>query len=141
MKKQKHFNTESSIKKYPEASWRKNPIRYSTYIDAALRHILAVTEADTWNDPESGIPHIAHARANLAILLDAKAYAEPPMMTGKKAPIPRNHEEIMKALAGFAAAILIISLSIGITKYLEENSERLFKKRFRKFLEDFKWKK
>ena len=60
-------------KKYPEASWRKSPIRYSTYIDAALRHILAVIEADTWNDPESGIPHLAHARANLAILLDAKA--------------------------------------------------------------------
>jgi len=57
--------------KYGPFNWRENKVAASVYIGAALRHILA------WQDGEelaedSGFPHLAHALACLAILVDAR---------------------------------------------------------------------
>jgi hypothetical protein len=58
-------------RKYGPYSWREKPVVCSIErASAAMRHILS------WMDREecasdSGIPHLAHARADLGILLDA----------------------------------------------------------------------
>lgn len=41
---------------------------YSLFIDAALRHLLAFSEGEDL-DPETKLSHLAHGRANLAILM------------------------------------------------------------------------
>jgi hypothetical protein len=56
--------------KYGPMNWRKDPVSASTYYDAAMRHLMAWWDGQT-NDPETGLPHLAHAAANLCILLDA----------------------------------------------------------------------
>jgi hypothetical protein len=58
--------------KYGAANWRTDAVSSSTYFNAALRHLIA------WNDGEecdkvSGVSHLAHAGANLCILMDAMA--------------------------------------------------------------------
>jgi hypothetical protein len=47
--------------KYGERNWANASPGSSTYISASLRH----------NDPESGLSHLGHAMAGLAIMLDA----------------------------------------------------------------------
>lgn len=47
--------------KYSAHNWRKG-ISVSRYLGAAMRHILAVVAGED-NDPESGLPHLAHAAA------------------------------------------------------------------------------
>ena len=58
-------------KKYGPYNWRKDPVSAMTYLNAALRHLQAIIDG-TDVDPESGASHAAHARACLAILIDAK---------------------------------------------------------------------
>lgn len=58
--------------KYGPYNWRDHSVSATVYIAAAQRHILSwLDKEDT--DPESGASHLAHARACLGILLDAKA--------------------------------------------------------------------
>lgn len=57
-------------RKYGPYNWREKQVRATVYISAARRHI------GQWFDGEecakdSGVPHLAHAAACLAILLDA----------------------------------------------------------------------
>lgn len=59
-------------RKYGPYNWRKNKVTASIYIDAAKRHMNswfdgALCSADT-NPP---VPHLGHAMACLAILVDA----------------------------------------------------------------------
>jgi hypothetical protein len=56
--------------KYGRANWRAAGVRFSIYYDACLRHLSKCMEGE-WIDSESGIPHLAHARACLGILIDA----------------------------------------------------------------------
>lgn len=62
--------------KYGPANWRHDKVSASTYLDACHRH-LAQWEDGEENDPAppngSGVHHLAHAAACLAILLDAQA--------------------------------------------------------------------
>lgn len=58
--------------KYGRANWRAAGVRYSIYIDALRRHVNAVFEGEDI-DPDSGIPHLSHALACLAIIIDAQA--------------------------------------------------------------------
>lgn len=58
--------------KYGRSNWREAGVRYSIYIDAAVRHMLAAFEGED-ADPDSGLPHEAHALACLAIIVDARA--------------------------------------------------------------------
>lgn len=59
------------MRKYGLFNWRENAVRSDVYIDAAQRHINA------WNDGEnvasdSGVHHLAHAMACMAIIIDAE---------------------------------------------------------------------
>ena len=58
--------------KYGRANWRASGVRASIYFDAANRHLNAWFEGEE-NDPDSGVPHLAHALACLAIIVDAQA--------------------------------------------------------------------
>lgn len=58
--------------KYGAYNWNDKPVDASTYYDAALRHIMSWYTGED-RDPESGASHLAHARACMAILLDAQA--------------------------------------------------------------------
>ena len=57
--------------KYGPWNWREAGVRSSIYVAALRRHVAA-----WWNgeelDPESNLPHLAHAAACLNILMDAK---------------------------------------------------------------------
>jgi hypothetical protein len=61
----------SGADKYGAYNYLAAPVQASTYIDAAFRHLRA------WMDGEdldaSGANHLGHARASLAIVLDAAA--------------------------------------------------------------------
>ncbi len=58
--------------KYGAANWRSTKVRASVYVAAARRHLLQWFDGED-DDPESGVSHLAHARASLGILLDAIA--------------------------------------------------------------------
>jgi hypothetical protein len=57
--------------KYGRANWREIGVRASIYYDAACRHLDAWFEGEEL-DPDSGLPHLCHAIACLAIIIDAK---------------------------------------------------------------------
>lgn len=56
--------------KYGPYNWREKTVSARIYTAAALRHILAYQDGEEY-DPVSGVSHLAHARACLAILIDA----------------------------------------------------------------------
>jgi len=58
--------------KYGAHNWRDQPVAATVYVSAALRHIYQWLDGEDI-DPESGAPHLAHAMADMAILLDALA--------------------------------------------------------------------
>lgn len=58
--------------KYGRSNWRASGVRASIYFDAANRHLNAWFEGEE-SDPDSGVPHLAHALACLAIIVDAQA--------------------------------------------------------------------
>lgn len=55
---------------YGPYNWRDQPIEYMVYIDAANRHLLCAVDGEDVA-PDSGVCHLAHARATLGILIDA----------------------------------------------------------------------
>jgi len=57
--------------KYGRSNYREAGVRASIYNDAALRHIAAWFEGEDI-DPDSGLPHMAHALACIAIIVDAQ---------------------------------------------------------------------
>lgn len=59
-------------KKYGAFNWRSAKVRATVYIAAAKRHLAQWFDGQD-DDPESGVSHLAHARACLGILLDAQA--------------------------------------------------------------------
>lgn len=59
-------------KKYGPYNWREKTVSVSVYYAAALRHIMAYWEGED-ADPESGVTHLAHVRACMAILIDAES--------------------------------------------------------------------
>ena len=62
---------ELGAKKYGRFNWRLHTVSATVYYDAALRHLMAWFEGEDL-DPESGVPHLAHAMACMVILMDAK---------------------------------------------------------------------
>lgn len=58
--------------KYGPFNWRAQPVTASTYIDAAMRHLMSWWDGETV-DPESGESHLAHAVAGLFVIMDAIA--------------------------------------------------------------------
>jgi len=58
--------------KYGRTNWRVAGVRASIYYDACRRHLNKWFEGEDM-DPDSGVPHLGHALACLAILADAQA--------------------------------------------------------------------
>ena len=59
-------------RKYGPYNWRTAQIRATVYIAAAKRHLAQWLDGQD-DDIESGVSHLAHARACLGILLDAQS--------------------------------------------------------------------
>lgn len=59
-------------RKYGPFNWRSAQVRATVYIAAAKRHLAQWLDGESL-DTESGVSHLAHARACLGILLDAQA--------------------------------------------------------------------
>lgn len=57
-------------RKYGPYNWREKPVRARCYVAAALRHLLAYLDGED-NATDSGLSHLAHARAGIGILIDA----------------------------------------------------------------------
>jgi len=57
-------------RKYGSFNWREKSVSRVEYISAARRHLLALLDGED-NDPDSGLPHEAHAAGCMAVLLDA----------------------------------------------------------------------
>lgn len=55
-------------KKYGRDNWRQG-MEWSRMLDAALRHLHAMSDGELL-DPESGLPHAAHAGCCVLFLLD-----------------------------------------------------------------------
>lgn len=58
--------------KYGRANFRSSGVRASIYFDACSRHLNAWFEGEDL-DPDSGLPHLGHALACLAVVVDAQA--------------------------------------------------------------------
>lgn len=58
--------------KYGPFNWREKAVKKSIYLDAIERHLLALKDGE-WAAVDSGLPHLAHIGANVAILFDADA--------------------------------------------------------------------
>lgn len=59
--------------KYGRTNWRAAGVKSSIYFDACKRHLNAWFDEGEDIDLESGLPHLAHALACIAIIVDAKA--------------------------------------------------------------------
>lgn len=57
--------------KYGAYNWREHPVKATVYVSALERHVAAYFDGEE-NATDSGKPHLAHALACLAILVDAK---------------------------------------------------------------------
>ena len=60
-------------RKYGAYNWREKSVESMTYLHAALRHIYSFLDGEELDPESGGKPHLAHAIASLAILLDAAA--------------------------------------------------------------------
>ena len=63
---------ENGRQKYGRMNWREKKVTSSIYYDAAMRHLLAWWDGEE-RAQDSGVHHLGHAMACLAILLDAKS--------------------------------------------------------------------
>lgn len=59
--------------KYGAYNWRAEPINVSTYIGAIQRHLMAYQDGEDVAE-DSGVDHLAHAAACIALLMDSKAH-------------------------------------------------------------------
>lgn len=59
-------------RKYSRGGWVQVPNGVERYTDAALRHLLKHGQGET-NDPESGLPHLAHCAWNILAVLELQA--------------------------------------------------------------------
>lgn len=63
-------------KKYADHSWQGVPNGPARYKAALLRHLTAHAKGEK-NDPESGMPHLAHAACNALFILQLEMNNEP----------------------------------------------------------------
>jgi hypothetical protein len=86
--------------KYGRSNFRKIGIRASIYYDAARRHLDAWFEGEDYA-PDNGIPHLAHALACLAIIVDAEAAGklnDDRMLPGGYRPLVEKLTPLVKQL-------------------------------------------
>jgi hypothetical protein len=82
--------------KYGRANWRVSGVRASIYYDATIRHMTKWFEGED-TDKDSGLPHLAHAIACIAILIDAKAAGK----LKDDRMYPGNYSELIEELTGY----------------------------------------
>lgn len=63
---------EDGAAKYGPYNWRKTSVQADIYVEAALRHLMSWWDGEEVA-PDSGVHHLGHAAACIAILLDAQA--------------------------------------------------------------------
>jgi Domain of unknown function (DUF5664) len=61
--------------KYGAYNWRSKKVTASIYVDAAMRHLQSWFDGEETDVEGSKLPHLAHALACIAILVDAKENA------------------------------------------------------------------
>lgn len=61
--------------KYADENWRHVSDGRRRYYEATLRHVVAWWEGEA-NDPDSGLPHLAHAACCLIFLMELEAGAK-----------------------------------------------------------------
>lgn len=57
---------------YGRTNWRDAGVRSSIYVDACRRHLNAWFDEGEDADPDSGLDHLGHALACIAIIVDAR---------------------------------------------------------------------
>lgn len=89
-------------RKYGPFNWRENAVTASIYVDATMRHIFAFMDGEV-NAADSGRPHLGHALASLAILIDAYEIDKlvddrpPSGANGFNATFLRRFEDLLKS--------------------------------------------
>lgn len=63
----------NGVAKYGRNNWRSTPVKALVYTAAAMRHIKAWEDGEDFA-PDSGVHHLDHAIASLAIMRDAEAF-------------------------------------------------------------------
>lgn len=58
--------------KYGAYNWRQTKVQARTYVAATMRHLAAWLDGEE-AAPDSGVHHLAHARASLGVVMDAQA--------------------------------------------------------------------
>ncbi len=101
---------ELGARKYGPYNWRQKSVRYTVYLEAALRHILAALDGEE-SDKESKQDHTAHVAACMGIILDSKAIGK--LIDDRATP-------------GAAAKIIA-----GMTEKKQESSEEALERLFR----------
>jgi hypothetical protein len=92
--------------KYGKMNYRAAPhLRVSIYLDALMRHTAAYVEGEDI-DPDSGIPHLGHALACIAILIDAGAadnlLDDRPLPGGYRAHLDKHTADVPRLKAKHA---------------------------------------
>lgn len=62
---------QNGAEKYGAYNWRDKKVTASIYIDALKRHIASWFDSREDNASDSSVPHLGHAMACIAILIDA----------------------------------------------------------------------
>lgn len=62
-------------RKYGPYNWREKQISSSVYYGAALRHLMAWWDGED-NAEDSGKPHLSHALACIAMIIDGKSVGQ-----------------------------------------------------------------
>ena len=86
--------------KYGNANWREAGVRASVYVSACQRHLAAWFEGED-TDKDSGLPHLGHALACLAILVDADAAGK---LTDDR-QYPGGYRKLMNELTPLVAMV------------------------------------
>lgn len=63
---------EHGAKKYQPYNWREKKVKYTIYLDALERHILALRDGEDIAE-DSGVSHLGHIIAGASILADCVA--------------------------------------------------------------------
>lgn len=79
--------------KYGPFNWRKSTVSGKVYLDACYRHLMRYFDGENI-DPESGVHHLGHLRADAGILLDA---AEQGTLIDDR-PTPGKVSEVLERL-------------------------------------------
>lgn len=82
--------------KYGRMNWRTNSVAATIYYDAVLRHMLAWLDGEDIAE-DSGVHHLAHAMAGIAIVLDALETGNLIDDRPTKGAVPRMIKELTNA--------------------------------------------